>query len=421
MVHRLRCFMSGYVRVMLVGDEIFRLFNLCKSHAVILRNITQKEKVLCCDILLADWGKLLPLLKKTHTRVKVQKKVGVPVLIEKMKKRIAFFFCLFGCLLLLNRMDSYVWAIEYIGNQQISNDELGDFVTCENIHYGMKKEALHMEELEKRLRSHFPVVTWTSIYLEGTKLCIEVKENDVTVYEKEERKEGSNLVATEAGTITSMVTRNGVPKVKIGDWVEEGQVLVEGLVPVYDESLLVVDYQVYDADADIKINTLIPYSDTVRKRYTETKYTGRVQNCFFVEFAGKRYEIPGFMKNFERYEKISQKWQCSILENIYLPLFYGEICYKEYQLYDQEYTQNTMKSMLYDKFQHFMETLEGKGVQIIEKNVKISNYTDCMNLEGELLVNKLTGTRGAIDSGILESVVNEDEEMIEDVPEAQEE
>ncbi len=418
MVHRLRYYIKGYVRVMLKGKEILRLFNMCKSHGVVLRNITHEEDGVCCNILVKDLFSIIPLLKKTHTKMKVLKKVGLPFVLQKIRIRLCFLLCLFGCLFLLNAIDGYVWAIEYIGNIHISNDELKDFIQFQNIYYGMPKADLQMEELEKNLRKEFPIVTWTSIYLEGTKLCVEIKENDVKQYEKEMVSTGSNLVATEAGTVTSIITRSGVPKVKEGDVVEEGQILVEGLVPVYDEALTVIDYQVYDADADIYLNTLIPYSDHIDRRYSVMEYTGRVQNSFFMEIGGKRYEIPGFMKNFELYEKISQKWQSSILEDIYLPFFYGTVIYKEYQLCYLEYASDKLETMLYDNFRHFMETLEGKGVQIIEKNVKIGNDTESMYLKGELLVNKKTGARGAIDSTLLEAVADKD--ILEGASDAQE-
>ncbi len=419
MVHRLRYYIKGYVRVLLKGKEILRLFNMCKTHGIILRNIKHEEDGVCCNILVKDLFQMIPLFKKTYTKIKVMEKVGIPFLLQKLRRRICFLLCLFGCLLLLNAVDGYVWAIEYIGNSHISNDELKDFIQMQNIYYGIAKDELQMEELEKSLREEFPIVTWTSIYLEGTKLCVEIKENEVKHYEKDVTCKGSNLVATEAGTVTSIITRSGVPKVKAGDQVEVGQILVEGLVPVYDEALTVIDYQVYEADADVYLNTLMSYSDCIEKRYSIMEYTGRVQNCFFIEVGGKRYEIPGFMKNFELYEKISQKWQSSILEDIYLPLFYGTVFYKEYQLCYLEHTQNEMETMLYDNFRHFMETLEGKGVQIIEKNVKISNDTKSMYMKGELLVNKKTGTRGAIDSVLLESVTDKD--ILEGALDAQEE
>ena len=89
-----------------------------------------------------------------------------------MKKRILFFMSLLLCLTMLYVVTDYIWAIEFVGNKQISNEELNDFLEEEKIYYGMKKEILDCEETEKHLRAYFPNVTWTSIYFEGTKLYV---------------------------------------------------------------------------------------------------------------------------------------------------------------------------------------------------------------------------------------------------------
>ena len=105
-------------------------------------------------------------------------KNGLLFYIPFLKKRILFFIGIFACLFMLNWVTQYIWAIEYVGNMQISDDELTDFLREEGIHYGMTKASLNCEEKEKQLRAAFPVVTWTSIYFEGTKLYVEVKENE---------------------------------------------------------------------------------------------------------------------------------------------------------------------------------------------------------------------------------------------------
>ena len=50
------------------------------------------------------------------------------------------------CLIMLNYVTEYVWAIEYVGNLQVSDDELSDFLAQESIHYGMKKSSINCEE-----------------------------------------------------------------------------------------------------------------------------------------------------------------------------------------------------------------------------------------------------------------------------------
>ena len=353
-----------------------------------------------CEAYATDFLKMPPLLKKTGTKAHVVKKKGLPFYFPFIKKRIIFFAGVLLCLIMLNYVTKYVWAIEYVGNLQVSDDELSDFLEQESIHYGMKKNSINCEEKEKKLRETFQNVTWTSIYFEGTKLYIEVKENEKSEPVQFETK-GTDIIANEAGTITSIVTRNGVPRVKAGDTVEKGQVLVSGGVPVYDESQSVIDYQIYDADADIFIRTPIEYTSSINSGYPVMIYTGNRVNTGFAQigkyyidgltlwdFAGK-YLSP--KKDETLYEIATEKHQVVLLDNIYLPVYYGKIDRKEYYIKYFTYTDEEMQSKLSENFEKFILGLQEKGVQIVEKDVKMERNSIGMELNGSLLVVKQTG------------------------------
>jgi similar to stage IV sporulation protein len=336
-----------------------------------------------------------PFLRKTSTKANVINKRGLPFYFPFIKKRIIFFMGVLACLFTLNYVTGYVWAIEYVGNMQISDDEMTDFARQENIHYGIKKKSINCEEEEKHLRENFPNVTWTSIYFEGTKLYIEVKENEKTEPQLSETK-GTDIIADEEGVITSIVTRNGVPNIKAGDTVEKGQLLVSGSVPVYDEEQNIVNYQIYDADADIYIRTLIEYESDIESSYPVIYYTGRNINSKFVELCGYHIDAMKILNFFVarrnmQYETMTQKNQVLLLDNIYLPVFYGKINRKEYYVQYLMYTENEMKDKLSENLEKFILGLEEKGVQIVEKNVKMVQNRNDMELDGSLLVIKPTG------------------------------
>lgn len=388
-------YLKGYLMIRLHGDYVERFLNMCRMHDIMLWNIRREERDFCCNIAARDYFETIPLLKKTGTKATVLHKRGVPFYVPFMKKRILFFVSLILCLGMLYAVTDYIWAIEFVGNMQISNEELKDFLDEEAIHYGMKKEALDCEETEKSLRACFPNVTWTSIYFEGTKLYVEIKENQKTEPVIEETK-GTNLVANEAGVITSMITRNGVPKVKVGDVVEVGQILVEGYVPVYDEAQNIIDYQIYNSDADISIQTQLTYNVQQEKSYPMIQYTGNEHNSIFLEALGYHMESPVFGKKYQNSETITQKHQVCLLDNLFLPIYYGNICEKEYHLQYLEYSEEEMKNLLNHNFEKFILCLQEKGVQIIEKDVKIKKYNKGMELNANLSVVKQTGKQEVI-------------------------
>ena len=55
-----------------------------------------------------------------------------------------------------------------------------------------------------------------------------------TLPEKDETP--CDLVAAKPGVITAMIVRQGTAQVAIGDEVEEGQVLVKGIVPIKNDA-----------------------------------------------------------------------------------------------------------------------------------------------------------------------------------------
>ncbi|MDE5825309.1 MAG: hypothetical protein K2H91_11605, partial [Lachnospiraceae bacterium] len=64
---------------------------------------------------------------------------------------------------------------------------------------------------------------------------------------------------------------------------------------------------------------------------------------------------------------------------------------REYYIKYFTYTEEEMKNKLSESFEKFILGLEQKGVQIVEKNVKMVNSSKGMELFGSLLVVKQTG------------------------------
>ena len=386
---------KGSILLHLEGDYVERFFNMCRSHDMVLWNIQREDKGFSCQIVPSDFINMAPLLRKTKTKASVIKKSGLPFYIPFMKKRILFFAGVVLCLAMLYKMTDYVWAIEYVGNTFITDDELGDFLDSEDIHYGMEKGSINCEEKEKELRARFPTVTWTSIYFEGTKLLVEIKENDKIEPVKSDVT-GSDIVASENGIISAIITRNGVPKVKKGDEVEKGQTLVEGSVPVYDEAQEIVDYQIYDADADVWLETTLSYNKKIEKFYPVIFYTGVSRKNVFFEVLGHYYEISPIGKTLGSCEIVRNKKQAVILDNLYLPVYYGTVVRNEYNLQYLEYTQDEMKQILSDYYKKYILCLQEKGVHIIEKDVKIIKNEKGMELKASLDVIKSTGKKQAV-------------------------
>jgi similar to stage IV sporulation protein len=388
------------------SESIERFFNVCRAHGIELWDINWNSGKCTCRIYASDFCEIRSIVRKTNTKVKVLNKRGLPFYVPVLKKYWALIVLAFVTIFLLIYSHNFIWAVEYVGNIQISDDELGDFVASENIYYGIRKKDIDCDLEEKNIRDRFPNIIWTSVYFEGTKLFISLKEN-----EKSEpivvTSQGSDIVANEEGIIVSMLIRNGVSNVKVGDTVEAGQVLVSGSVPIYNEEQEIIDYQIYDADADIFIQTTVEYNLSIDDTYSVIYYTDNNIKSHFIQLLGyeiSNLDIKSFLleKRNMRYETITSKTQIKLPGNFYLPIYFGEIYRKEYYIQYLTYTEEEMHTKLTDDFKKIISGLEENGIKIVEKNYKMVQNRNSMELNGSLVIIKQTGESNLLDMTIKE-------------------
>jgi len=267
---------------------------------------------------------------------------------------------------------------------------------------GMWQKNLDIEALEKQIRRTFPTVIWTSVRLDGTKLIVSVKENESSAVPAEnEIREvtGADLVSEYDGTIISIVVRSGVPLVKAGDTVEKGMLLVDGKVPVYNEDGTIRQYLFQDADADIVVEHTKLFETDLDYDYLEKSYTGRERIQYFLRIGGSREcKIP-VERPFLQYDRLMRLGRPVVFEKLRIPLFLGSYTYREYQNVEHCYDEKTAAGLLQEELSQFLQTLEQKGVQIIEKDVTIDTEAEGFVLRGSFLVREKAGRRVEIDRG----------------------
>ena len=80
-----------------------------------------------------------------------------------------------------------------------------------------------------------------------------------------------------------------------------------------------------------------------------------------------------------------------MLEKLSVPVFWGTVTYREYQNMEYKYTEEEAKAHLNQKLMDFLAELDEKGVQIIEKNVRINKDGHEWVLNADFLVQQLVG------------------------------
>lgn len=387
--------MKGYLAIRVSGFSPERFMNLCSHHDIFLWDIENHGEFYTMKISLKGFYHLKGITRKTGTRVVITKRYGLPFLSVRMRKRRIFILGLLGSLFFWLWMSGFIWAIEVEGNYYVTTDVFYDFCRDNGFEVGMKKKDVDIEKLEKSIRTQFEIVTWTSAQIDGTRLLIQVKENDlISVGEKDDAEnegEGMDLVAEKEGEIVSIITRRGVPGVTAGMQVKKGDVLVEGGVPIYNDDGTIKRYDYCIADADVMLRCVYEMEESIKEKYIRKMYTGREKRRPFIIIGTKRLILPVGKNQYEESDTVEEKKQLCLFENYYLPLYIGQICVREYVTEEKIYSKEEVKALFENKIQKFIETLQEKGVQIIEKNVTISKTSGVWKMKADFLAIEETG------------------------------
>ncbi|MCM1120747.1 MAG: sporulation protein YqfD [bacterium] len=384
-------FLKGYIRMKVWGVSPERFLNLCSNKDILLWDISRDGDVYTMCISLKAFLKLRPIARKTGVRVAILQRYGLPFLLPSLLRRKIFIVGLVLCVTFWLVSYRFIWDIRLEGNYRITQEVFSDFLTAQQIHVGMQKTDLDINILEKEIRRAFPEVTWTSARLSGTRLEISIKENDAPIITQEETYSGGqDLISEHGGIITSMIVRSGVPVVKIGDVVEEGTLLVEGRVPIYNEDATIREYLYTTADADITVEHTILYQETLPDSYIEKVYTGRVDRRPFLRVSSKELRLPQ-ERPYLVYDTVIQGHTPVFLEKLSIPISWGQYIHREYMNVEHEYTLEQAQKLLTEKEVQFISNLEEKGVHIIEKDVKIEESSVCWIMECQILADEPTG------------------------------
>lgn len=381
--------LRGYVRLCVAGYSPERFLNMCCYHQLFIWGLEPTGNGYEMNMSISDFRKLKPLVRKTHTKVILEGRYGFPFFLARYRRRKLFFAGLFICAVLLWTYSLFIWDIYFVGNERYPDTTLAEFLESEGVAPAMLRNRVDCPGIVKAIRKEYNDIVWVSASIDGSRLKIQIKENEDTFPEEEketsaEDEKPVDLVATADGVITKIVTRSGVPQVHVGDTVKKGDILVLGRVEVVNDSQEVVGYQYHRSDADVFADTQMEYTDTLALDYHEKVYDGKKKYQPFIRLADWTVSVGSLENKYKHSEIVTEETEMKLGENFYLPFSYGLKTAKSYSFEEKTYTEEEARQLLSLNFNLFCEDLEEKGVQIRENSVKIHLYENSATASGTL-------------------------------------
>lgn len=230
MLVKILTFIRGYVTILLNGHFIERFINICTNKNIYLWNIVKKGKNSAnMKVSFAGFKMLRPVARKTHTKVKIIKKHGLPYIVHKYRKRHFFIAGILASILFILVMSQFVWSIEITGNEAVDTVVIENTLKNIGLKVGAFKGRLDPLDLKNMALLELNDLSWLWVDIKGSKATVHVQEKKKAP-EIIPKDDPCDIIAIRDGVIKIVNAKSGQAVVKPGDTVTKGQVLISGII-----------------------------------------------------------------------------------------------------------------------------------------------------------------------------------------------
>lgn len=335
---------------------------------------SEQEISFCCK--LKDKNKIKKILKKMGYKIKSEKYIGFLNNFKNILNIGALIGFVLSCALWF-LSSFFITDVLILGNLPFTYNQIMQVLENNNINKWSLKSNVNITKLENELQS-LKYVSYASAIIKGNALVINIKEQ-LTNSEVVSINQHLPLISYCDCKITSIKLIQGTLKVKVGDIVKTGDVLVEPFVINNGKKLSVQPL------ADIVADVWITMQNNVYKTKTEKVKTGNVITNYSISFMGIDLFKKDTKVDFLNYQTL----QCEeYLTKSILPI---KIKYFKYY----EYVLQTTKTNFNENKQHFIEEtrktclLNVKEYDIIKnESYVVYNYDDYDSIVYTITLNK---------------------------------
>lgn len=229
----------GWVRLVACGPFPERLLNLCAQRGMTFWAVEWLDgQTLRLTLLRRDMGKLEELAQRAGCTVQVEHRAGLPTFAGRFRRRYAFLAGLSLCVLAICLLSNFVLTIDVTGNERVPDAVILSQLRQLGLRTGVYGPKLDTKQIALDTQLALDDLSWVSVNLLGTRAQILVRET-VKPPALLEESGVSDLVAEAGGLVLRVDAVEGQAKVKAGDMVAQGEVLISGTVtmegPLYSD------------------------------------------------------------------------------------------------------------------------------------------------------------------------------------------
>lgn len=393
----------GWVRLQAVGAFPERLLNLCAQHRVTFWAVEWRDgQTLALTVLQGHLPRVEKLAPRAGCDLTVEGRDGVPSFLTRFRRRYAFLVGLFLSVLLVCIGSRFVLTVEVTGNEQVPDAAILSQLRREGLRPGVYGPRLDAKQIAVNTQLAVDELSWVSVNLYGTRAQVVVREKQPPP--KLLEQEGtSDILARAGGLILEIDAAAGQAKVRPGDMVAQGDVLISGTVtmegPMYSD--IPPQYLYVHADGRVWARTWRTVRAAMPLTVTTKRYTGKERSRWSLTVLDR---CINFFRNssilWAEYDKISQTHTATLPGGQVLPLSVTRQRLKQWESVPVSVDLTSAQLMLEQQLTEELKRQVGEDGQVVcvdwsarvaDGVLTVTGVAECREQIGENTAGKPTG------------------------------
>ena len=221
-------YIRGYLDIRFSGVYSEKILSSLAREKIAVWHLKYLSGTIYGRMFARDFHKLRKLRKNTGVTIRIDKKHGLPFFTRRYSKRAGFAVGVILFFALLEFLSGFVWIINVEGNVKVSTDDIIKTLGNIGIHEEMRKSKIDAKIMAQNLILSRNDIAWASLNIEGCVLNVNVTE----IKEKtgSDNAEPTNIIAAQDGIIRKIDAVSGDVRIKVGENVHKGDLLVSGII-----------------------------------------------------------------------------------------------------------------------------------------------------------------------------------------------
>ena len=293
-------YLKGYVIIKISGFSVERFLNLMADRDVFIWNVCSYGGGTIMKIRQSGMADAEKCAAKTGCTIKVIECRGLPFALKKFSKRRILISGVVAFVVLFYGLSFFIWTVEISGNVRIMTEDITAACDDAGLSPGSLKMKIEPERIAENIVDSIDEVAWASVEISGTKAYVRIVEK-IKETEIADRKTPVDIIADNDGVILSIAASSGTPKVKEGDVVSKGDLLISSEIEI-KENEEIKGYDYVAAGGSVVAKVVYPITSFISLNIKEKIYTGEsfkdtavifgnnTSNIFKPDIEGKYYD-----------------------------------------------------------------------------------------------------------------------------------